>query len=211
MTSAGAKDWATRRTELHWHAAAVRQGATARWTLRRARSVGRRAHVLGSPTVDATDLEVGDDFKVWSAHRRTLISGPGRLRIGDRVFVNSGTVLLCVEEIVVGDDVAFAHEVLVLDSDSHGVEGRPHVQAPVRIGDGTWVGARAMILPGVTIGARVLVAAGSVVTRDVPDDVLVAGNPARVVRALSYPAGCRRAWHDAWCPCPAVASAVESA
>jgi tetrahydrodipicolinate N-succinyltransferase len=94
---------------------------------------------------------------------------------------------------------------MVLDSDSHGVEGRPHVEAPVRIGDGTWLGARAMVLPGVTIGKRVLVAAGAVVTRDVPDDVLVAGNPARVVRSLTYPAGCRRAWHDAWCPCPKVA------
>ena len=65
-----------------------------------------------------------------------------------------------------------------------------------------------MVLPGVTIGKRVLVAAGAVVTRDVPDDVLVAGNPARVVRALTYPPGCRRAWHDEWgCPCPQLVAA----
>ena len=199
MTPLRDVDWPRRRTELHWHLAAARQGVKARWSLRAASKVGRRALVLGRPTVDATDLEVGDDVKVWSGHRKTLISGGGRLRIGARVFVNCGTTIIAVEEIVVGDDVAFAHEVLVLDSDSHGVEGRPHVQAPVRIGDGSWLGARSMVLPGVTIGKRVLVAAGSVVTRDVPDDVLVAGNPARVVRALTYPAGCRRAWHDAWC------------
>lgn len=197
-------DWERRRTELQWYAAAARQGVQARWVLRHARRVGRRAQVLGRPTVDATDLEVGDDFKVWSGHRTTLISGWGRIRIGDRVFVNSGAVLLAVEEIVVGDDVAFANEAYVMDSNSHGLEGRDHVQAPVRIGDGTWVGARAMVLPGVTIGSRVMVAAGAVVTRDVPDDVLVAGNPARVVRSLSYPPGCRRAWHDAWCACPKV-------
>ena len=196
-------DWARRRTELHWHAAALRQGAKATWSLRRAARVGRRPHVLGWPTVDATDLEVGEDFKVWSGHRRTLISGGGRLRIGDRVFVNCGTIIIAVREVVIGDDVAFATEVQVMDSNSHGVEGRPHVEAPVRIGDGTWLGARAMVLPGVTIGRRVLVAAGAVVTRDVPDDVMVAGNPARVVRPLVYPPGCRRAWHDAWCPCPA--------
>ncbi|MDP9436251.1 MAG: acyltransferase [Actinomycetota bacterium] len=195
-------DWERRLTELHWHAAALRQGAKARWSLRRARRTGRRAHVLGWPTVDASDLEVGDDFRVWSGHRTTLLSGGGRLRFGDRVFVNCGTVIIAVEEIVVGDDVAFAHEVLVLDSDSHGVEGRPHRQAPVRIGDGCWLGARSTVLPGVTLGRRVLVAAGAVVTRDVPDDVLVAGNPARVVRPLHYPPGCRRAWHDADCPCP---------
>ncbi len=199
-------DWQRKRTEVHWHLAGVRQGAKARWSLRRAVRVGRRAHVLGLPTVDATDLVVGDDFKVWSGHRQTLISGWGRIRIGARVFLNCGTVIISVDEVVIGDDVAFAHEVMVIDSHSHGVEGRPHVDAPVRIGDGTWIGARAMVLPGVTIGRRVLVAAGSVVTRDVPDDVLVAGNPARVVRALTYPPGCRRAWHDAWCPCPVVTS-----
>lgn len=199
-------DWQRRRTELRWHAAAVRQGTKAKWSLRRANRVGARAHVLGSPTVDATDLEIGTDFKVWSGHRQTLISGWGRLRIGDRVFVNCGTVLLAVKEIVVGDDVAFANEVYVMDSNSHGLEGGPHVEATVRIGDGTWLGARAMVLPGVTIGKRVMVAAGAVVTRDVPDDVLVAGNPARVVRTLTYPPGCRRAWHDAWCPCPKVAA-----
>ena len=74
--------------------------------------------------------------------------------------------------------------------------GRPHRQAPITIGDGCWIGARAIILPGVTLGRRVLVAAGAVVTRDVPDDSLVAGNPARVVRSLEYPPGCKRAWHD---------------
>lgn len=202
-------DWARKRTELHWHAAAARQGTKAKWSLRRADRVGRRAHVLGWPTVDATDLQIGESFKIWSGHRQTLISGWGRLRIGDRVFVNCGTVLIAVVGIEVGDDVAFGHEVLVLDSNSHGLEGGPHVTAPVRIGDGTWLGARSIVLPGVTIGKRVMVAAGAVVTRDVPDDVLVAGNPARVVRPLTYPPGCRRAWHDDWCPCPKI-EAVEA-
>jgi acetyltransferase-like isoleucine patch superfamily enzyme len=191
-----------RRIWLQWWAAELQQRAWGGLVLRRVRRVGSQAVVLGRPKVDATDLEVGERFKIWSGHRKTLISGGGRLRIGDRVFVNCGTVIICVEEVVVGDDVAFAHEVLVLDSNSHGVEGKPQVSAPVRIGDGTWLGARSMVLPGVTIGRRVVVAAGAVVTRDVPDDVLVAGNPARVVRPLHYPAGCRRAWHDEWaCPC----------
>ena len=200
-------DWERKRIELHWQSAALRQGLKARWSLRKAVRVGRRAHVLGFPQVDAADLEIGDDFRIWSAHRRTMVSGPGRLRIGHRVFVNSGTVLIAVQEVVVGDDVAFANEVYVMDSNSLGLEGRPHVEAPVRIGDGSWLGARSMVLPGVTIGRRVVAAAGSVVTRDVPDDVLVAGNPARVVRPLSYPPRCRRAWHDAWCPCPELAAA----
>ncbi|MCY7365879.1 MAG: acyltransferase [Frankiaceae bacterium] len=208
-------DWERRRIEVQWTVAEYRQRARAKWSLRRTSEVGRKAIVLGRPTIDATDLEVGDDFKVWSGHRKTLISGWGRMRIGDRVFINCGSVVISVLEITIGDDVALANEVYVMDSNSHGVEGRPHVEAPVRIGDGTWVGARALILPGVTIGKRVVVAAGSVVTRDVPDDVLVAGNPARVVRPLEYPPGCKRAWHDEWgCPCPklvAMQSALDTA
>ncbi|MCW2601146.1 MAG: putative sugar acetyltransferase [Frankiales bacterium] len=201
-------EWQRKRVEWRWRRATVRQELQARWSLRHVDKRGKRAIVLGSPIVDGSDMQVGDDFKVWSGHRTTLISGWGKLRFGDRVFVNVGTTIIAVEEIVVGDDVAFANDVYVMDSDSHGVEGRPHRQAPVRIGDGCWIGARAMILPGVSIGKRVLVAAGAVVTRDVPDDSLVAGNPARVVRQLTYPVGCRRAWHDEWCPCPKVA-AVE--
>lgn len=200
-----------RRVVRRWRRAAVRQALKARWSLRKVDVVGKRALVLGDPTVDGSDIQVGDDFKVWSGHRKTLISGWGTIRFGDRCFVNVGSTIIAVEQIIVGDDVAFANEVYVMDSDSHGVEGRPHRQAPVRIGDGCWIGARAMILPGVTLGRRVLVAAGAVVTRDVPDDCLVAGNPARVVRQLTYPAGCRRAWHDEWCPCPKVAAVDEPA
>ena len=187
-------DLSRRRLEAQWIAAEYRQRARARWSLRHVNKVGARPIVLGRATVDASDLEVGDDFKVWSGHRRTLVSGWGRMRIGDRVFINSGSVIISTVEITIGDDVAFASDVYVIDSNSHGVEGRPFVQAPVRIGDGSWIGARAMVLPGVTIGRRVVVAAGAVVTRDVPDDTLVAGNPARVVRALVYPAGLQEQW-----------------
>lgn len=205
----GLAPWQRRWIELSWRRSSVRHQVRAAWSLRKVNRRGARSIVLGRPVVDATDMEVGDDFKVWSGARVTLISGWGRLRFGDRVFVNVGSTIIAVESIEVGSDVAFANDVYVMDSDSHGVEGRPHRQAAVVIGDGCWIGARAMILPGVTIGKRVLVAAGAVVTRDVPDDCLVAGNPARVVRQLTYPAGCRRAWHDEWCPCPKV-TAVET-
>lgn len=204
-------DWQRRRTELQWQAAAVRQGARARWVLRDAKTLGKGAHVLGRPKVDATDLHLGAHFKIWSGHRQTLVSGWGRITFGDRCFVNCGTVVISTAEIEVGDDVALANEVMLVDSDSHGVEGRPFREAPIRIGNGSWLGNRAMVLPGVTIGERVLVAAGAVVTRDVPDAVLVAGNPARVVRPLTYPPGCHRAWHDAWCPCPKVAAVADPA
>ncbi|MCU1590529.1 MAG: acetyltransferase [Frankiales bacterium] len=158
--------------------------------------------VLGDPVVDAPDLEIGDNFKIWSAHRQTLVSGPGRIRIGNGVFINAGSIVYSELAITIGDDVALANEVYVMDTPSHGMEGRDPQPAAVTIGRGTWVGARAIVLPGVTIGSRVVVAAGSVVTRDVPDEVLVGGNPARVIRPLTYPPLCRRAWHDVYCWCP---------
>jgi acetyltransferase-like isoleucine patch superfamily enzyme len=139
---------------------------------------------------------VGDHFKIWSVRRKTLVTGWGKLRIGDRVFLNTGVFVSCVHEITIGNDVAIANDAYLTDSDSHGVEGRKVREAPIRIGDGAWIGARAIILPGVTIGARALVAAGAVVTRDVPNDTLVGGNPARVIRELIYPDGVTKAWHD---------------
>jgi acetyltransferase-like isoleucine patch superfamily enzyme len=183
-----------RVTEARWWYAYGKQRANAELRLRGI-TTGIQSTILGSPRVDATDMVVGDHFKIWSGYRRTLISGWGRIRIGDRVFVNSGVVLFSAKAITIGNDVAIANEAYLMDTDSHGVEGRPVKEAPIVIGDGTWIGARAIILPGVTIGRRCLVAAGAVVSRDVPDDTLVAGNPAREVRALVYPDGVTRAWH----------------
>lgn len=173
-----------------------RQRANANWHLRKCISVGAQATVLGHPTVDASDMIVGDHFKVWSTHSRVLVTGWGRMRVGDRVFFNNGVFISCVHEIEIGDDVAIANYAYLTDSDSHGVEGRKVREAPIRIGNGAWIGAKAIILPGVTVGSRALVAAGAVVTRDVPDDTLVAGNPARIIRELVYPEGVTRAWHD---------------
>lgn len=183
--------------EAQWWWAYGRQRAAAEWALRNAAYVGAQPTVLGRPKVNATDLVVGDHFKIWSANNRlTLITGWGRIRIGDRVFVNSGVIIMSVIEVTIGNDVAIANEAYIVDTDSHGVEGRPVKNRPVRIGDGSWIGARAIILPGVTIGRRCLIAAGAVVSRDVPDDTLVAGNPAQVVRELVYPEGVTRAWYD---------------
>ena len=186
---------------VRWWWAVMPARIRAGWYLRGAKKVGKWPGVGGHPCVEATDLEIGDTIKIWSTHRRTLISGWGRMRIGDRVFINSGSMVFSVKEITIGNDVALSSEVYITDTNSHGVEGRDPVVAPVRIGDGSWIGTRAVILPGVTIGKRVLVAAGAVVNRDIPDDSLVAGNPARVVRTLTYPPGCLRAWHDYTCSC----------
>ncbi len=125
-----------------------------------------------------------------------------RLKIGDRVGIGSGTIIDCAQEIVIEDDVIFSYQCIVSDSDNHSLfpelrvndvlgwkNGRQHdwthaAMAPVRIGRGAWIGARAMIVKGVTIGEGAVIGMGSVVTRDVPPRTAAAGNPARVIREI---------------------------
>jgi len=100
----------------------------------------------------------------------------------------SGTVLGAAESIILGDRVVCGANVTITDTDWHGT--RPEERrdgaksAPVEIGNDVWIGLNALVLKGVRIGRGSVIAAGSVVTRDVPEGVIAAGNPAVVVREL---------------------------
>ena len=121
---------------------------------------------------------------------RVVVDG-GRLSIGHGTNVNGlGTRLLCAQEITIGQHCTFSWDVQVLDNDFHAitVDGSvaPSV-APVHIGDRVWVGTRAVILKGVRIGDGAVIAAGAVVTKDVPAGTVVGGLPAKVIgRADSW-------------------------
>lgn len=158
---------------------------------------GRGIRINGFPAVTCRNLQIGQGSILNSApSRRAKLAGRGQIDIGERCLINVGAALIAQDKIVLANDVAVADEVYVLDSNSHGLEGKATVVRPIFIDEGTWIGTRAIILPGVHIGKRCVIAAGSIVTKDVPDDTLVAGNPARPVRALTYPPGVWRAWHD---------------
>jgi maltose O-acetyltransferase len=110
------------------------------------------------------------------------------LRIGARTFANVGLVALDVAPITVGDDVQIGSNVQLL-TPTHPVAPRPRrdkweAAEPVVIGDNVWLGSGAIVLPGVSIGENTVVGAGSVVTRDLPANVVAVGNPARVVRTV---------------------------
>jgi acetyltransferase-like isoleucine patch superfamily enzyme len=125
-----------------------------------------------------------------------------RISVGNRSLIGGGTVLDCALEISVGDDVLISYGCVIADSDNHSIypelrvkdlaswmNGRQHDwthsrMAPIRIDSGAWIGARSIILKGVTIGAGSVVGMGSVVTRDVPPRVVVAGIPAVIVREI---------------------------
>jgi acetyltransferase-like isoleucine patch superfamily enzyme len=123
-------------------------------------------------------------------HGGTYFSRPGNLRLGRRCLVSRRCYLDLDGPVTLEDDVVLGHGVVVVTS-VHRMgpatrrAGRVESAEPVLIGGGAWIGANAILLPGVRIGQGAVVAAGSVVRVDVPPNVVVAGVPARVVRSLA--------------------------
>ena len=119
-----------------------------------------------------------------------------RLRIGDGTSFGYNLWISCVGEIDIGTEVLAGHNILITDTyhEFHdpdvAIMHQPMADPePVRIGDGVHLGPNVSILAGVTIGERSFVAAGAVVTRDVPPNAVVVGNPARVIRRYDRASG----------------------
>ncbi len=128
----------------------------------------------------------------------------GRIEIGEDCYIGQGTRIWSTESIRIGDRVQIAHNVNILDNNSHSLDptiryrhykqimtsGHPKTNtfdmqsAPVVIEDDVWIGFNSIILKGVSIGKGAVVAAGSVVTKNVPACVIVAGNPATIVKTI---------------------------
>jgi acetyltransferase-like isoleucine patch superfamily enzyme len=128
----------------------------------------------------------------------------GSIKIGDRCYIGRSQ-LICLRSIELGNDVVISWGATIVDHNSHstewehrkfdvvrqtkGLKDWDHViHAPIVIQDRVWIGFNAVILKGVTLGQGSIVAAGAVVTKDVPPYAIVAGNPARVVRQMCRPA-----------------------
>ena len=110
------------------------------------------------------------------------------IRLGERCFFNFNCVILDVCPVTIGDYTLFGPNVQIytpLHPFDAAQRRLKEYGAPIEIGSDVWVGGGAMILAGVKIGSRAVIGAGSVVTRDIPDDVFAAGNPCRVIREIS--------------------------
>ena len=123
--------------------------------------------------------------------RRLTISAPhypvglfvdkdAEIRFGN-VFLNQGVGIASMSSVSIGDDTIIGERTEIMDNDWHGFDGNPPKILPVKIGKHVWVGFRCILLKGIEIGDFSIVGAGSVVTRSVPPNTIVAGNPARKI------------------------------
>lgn len=112
---------------------------------------------------------------------RVRVGPGGTLEIGRGSYLNEESRIYAGSRVTIGRNCAISWEVQIFDDDGHG-PGEPPYARPIVIEDDVWIGARAMILKGVTIGAGSAVAAGAVVTRSCPPNSLIGGVPARVIR-----------------------------
>lgn len=117
-------------------------------------------------------------------HWNTEIKYPERIILGERVVIGLNVALGGAGGISLGNHVRLSRDVIIETAGLEFRAGKPpysHIHAPICLEDGVWVGARAIILGGVTVGRNAVVAAGSIVTKDVPQGAIVAGNPARQI------------------------------
>ena len=128
-------------------------------------------------------LIIKDHFFFYSG---TRVAIRGTLELGSG-YINYGASIFCYEKIVIGNDVAIGSNVCIRDTDSHQIISQCNqivnpVSSPVYIGDHVWIGEGSTILKGVRIGNESIVASGAVVTHDVPNNCVVAGVPAKVIK-----------------------------
>lgn len=159
----------------------------ARWQLRACTRVGRWPRVRGRIYLrNLGEIVLGDRVHLLSHYARSVFTAfpGGRLEVGDRTIINYGADIAATKLVQIGADCLIGTHVIILDNDFHELEDRDRIPEarPVMIGDRAWIGNRAIILPGVTIGEDAAVGAGSVVMTDIPPRTLAMGNPARVIK-----------------------------
>ena len=132
------------------------------------------------------DVEFGDGVSlVGTLVPIEIVSHEGsHISIGEHTFINYGASITAYREVRIGRHCLLGHHLRIIDRNEYGIEQREIAPpaAPVLIEDHVWIGAHVIILPGVRIGRNSAIGAGSVVTKDVPPNCLVVGNPARVLR-----------------------------
>lgn len=119
------------------------------------------------------NIGFGSDIRIFDNGELIIESG----------YLNGFDQIVCAKKIEIGKDVAIARNVVIRDTDAHSiVDGKHQKIKPVKIGNHVWIGANATIMKGVEIGDGAIIAAGAVVTKNVPERCLVAGIPAKIIK-----------------------------
>lgn len=168
--------------------------------------LGRNVNILPTAVIPASSgkIELGDN--TWFAGSINMFSHNRDcfVKIGSDCYIGDNSRLWVAKGLEIGDRVLIAHNVNIFDTTTHPIDkkirykheivvktiGMPTEKfdtvedAPVSIGDDVWIGCNAVIMKGVTIGEGAIIAASSVVTKDVPANTMVAGNPAKVLKTM---------------------------
>jgi acetyltransferase-like isoleucine patch superfamily enzyme len=177
------------RVRYVWHNG--RAVLAARWYLRHADIVGARVRLRGRPSIQNHGrMIIGARVQLVStvATLELVTMEGGTLEVGERTLLNYGSSIAAAEHIRIGARCLIGTHAIIMDNDFHRIEPERRLEwpksRPIIIGDNVWVGARVIVLGGVTIGDDSCIGAGSVVVDDVPPRTLAAGVPARVIRSL---------------------------
>ena len=149
-----------------------------------------------------SEIVIGDDVVCRGILRCEEYSS-GKIEIGNNVYIGDDCILSCANTIKIGQFTLLAHGVQIFDNNSHPIlpkdretdwlivttrlsENRTKIEhAPIIIGRNCWIGMNSIIMKGVTIGNNSIVASGSIVAKNVPENVIVAGNPAVIVKNIN--------------------------
>lgn len=163
---------------------------------------GENMTIMGKVSVIGPGkISIGDNFMMTSGEHINPISANlqgafftdspnARIEIGNNVGMSS-TRMWIHDRLTIGDNVKIGGGVLLIDTDCHSIDylvrrttDNEACSAPIVIEDDVWIGAQSIVLKGVTIGARSIIGAGSVVTKDIPSDCVAGGNPCKVIKIL---------------------------
>ncbi|MBO9700786.1 MAG: acyltransferase [Sporocytophaga sp.] len=163
---------------------------SAKFYLRNCNKIGAMVSTNGKPIIKNKGfISLGDKVRIWSNFNPTQIyvHKGAKFIVGSNSRIN-GVHITVKSEVTIGNNVRIAPYVLILDSDFHSANDHfsDGKTSSVSIGDNVWIATKSMILKGVTVGEGAVIAAGSVVTKDVPPYTVVAGVPAKVIKKLHH-------------------------